>query len=47
MADGDALTVMIGRWQIASMMSRSRLLPHRFSGARMTSRAAVFQAGAA
>ena len=47
MADGEALTVMIGRWQMASMMSSNRLLPHRFSGARITSRAAVFHAGAA
>ena len=37
----------IGWWQRASIRSSSRDLPQRFSGALITSRGAVFQAGTA
>jgi hypothetical protein len=46
-ADGLAFVVMRGRWDSASTRSSSRDLPHRFSGARMTSRGAQCQAGSA
>ena len=38
---------MNGSWQVASTTSSSRDLPHRFSGARMTSRGACAHAGCA
>ena len=43
-AAGEALTVISGLWQVPSTMSSSRDLPHRFSGARMTSRGACAHA---
>src|SRR4051794_30732251 len=41
----DAFTVMFGRKQVPSTTSSSRDFPHRFSGARITSRGACAHAG--
>jgi hypothetical protein len=46
-AAGLELTVMNGLWQVASITSSSRDFPHRFSGARITSRGACAHAGCA